>query len=260
MSTTPILPKLVITPSTPLPGSTSYFDEPSHPPYPLNPSSMDTHLIQQQREKRRSRSSSFSSSSTSPSSSSSSSTISEKRHSYSMSRSYSLPQESYLNLPTKQSLTRSNNNNMKKPLKSPLISIIFLLFAFLVVLSTAMCTSSSAGKLLDIQRETTQKFSKILNLNVNGGCNKKILASTSKPDFMLDLDSEIEEPHHQHQQKIELNDLEKEDEGSLPFAKGILDYFWNKDSWNDYHHNHPSVISAGHAISLDGNAIWDFDS
>ncbi|WWD03708.1 hypothetical protein V865_001764 [Kwoniella europaea PYCC6329] len=215
MTTTPTLPKLIITPSTPLPPNTAYFDL---PPSSLPSPYFQTISEKDERQSRR-RSQSFDNDKVND--------YTEKRPA--PIRSYSLPTDSYLSLP---SPTRPKSG--KRPLRSPLISILFLAFAFLMVLSTAMCTSSSAGKLLDIQREAGKKINDLLRIK---GCKE----------------------HNEGSQISEVGFEESgSDQGGAGGVKSLFDFLWNREE--EYHHYANSLVTAGPAISLDGSAIWDFDS
>ncbi|OCF77366.1 hypothetical protein I204_01354 [Kwoniella mangroviensis CBS 8886] len=218
MTTTPTLPKLIITPSTPLPPNTSYFD---FPPSPLPSPSSQTFTANDEIQSRR-RSQSFDNDKVNE--------YTEKRPA--PIRSYSLPTDSYLSLP---SPTRPKSG--KRPLRSPLISILFLAFAFLLVLSTAMCTSSSAGKLLDIQREAGKKINDLLRLK---GCKEHNEGSQVTVTGLAELESD------------------QGGAGGAGGVKSLFDFLWHREE--EYQHYANSLITAGPAISLDGSAIWDFDS
>ncbi|WVW86229.1 hypothetical protein I302_108271 [Kwoniella bestiolae CBS 10118] len=220
MPTTPTLPRLIITPSTPLPPSQHYFDLPS--PLP-SPTSQKPHIDYDTIKTRR-QSQSFEHDEH------------EYEHSHSEkasrpipTRSYSLPTESYLSPPP-----TAHPRSGKRPLRmaSPLISILFLLFAFLLVLSTAMCTSSSAGRLLDLQREAGRKIHDLLRMK-GYGCGG-------------------------HENEVSPSDLNAEVLAEVGRGGSLLDLFWGGEE--EYEHYAHSLVVAGPAISLDGSAIWDFDS
>ncbi|WWC64520.1 uncharacterized protein I303_107130 [Kwoniella dejecticola CBS 10117] len=268
MTTTPPLPRVIITPSTPLFSSSSNFDSTRLPsPRSAGRSTVPAPIpLDAISEKPRTRSRSLTTSSTTSNSSKSESTyhsfsdIEMEKGSYirpipilNPTRSYSLPSfpsEAYL-APPRLSAPRSG----KRPLRSPLISVVFLLFAFLLVLSTAMCTSSSAGRLLDLQRAAGEKIHGLLQFNLEG-CGKDAIAksaSSTKAGTGEDTDLTGQSDSLAQAQ----NEMEVKASGN-----GLLDLlFWHADDWREYRDQWThSIASAGPAISLDGAAIWDFDS
>ncbi|WRT70172.1 uncharacterized protein IL334_007166 [Kwoniella shivajii] len=203
MPTTPRPPKLIITPCTPSRRSVDYFILPDSLPSPSASPTSST-FYHEYTEKSRPRS-------TSPSSS-------EKRPK--AIRSYSLPSESYLSPPSPLPRPRSG----KRPLRSPLISILFLIFAFMLVVSTVMCTSPSAGRLLDIQRKAGEKIHIMLK-----GCDpsKSIISPDAEGEELI---------------------------GTTGIGRGLIDLIWSREEWEHY-----TNTVTGPAMSLDG-AVWDYDS
>ncbi|WVR07631.1 hypothetical protein IAU60_004673 [Kwoniella sp. DSM 27419] len=211
-------PRLIITPSTPVAPSVSQLaftppaSDPSKLPSPRNSRGASLY------------------------------TISEKRRARSASRSRSgsvervakekippLPLEAYLAPPSH--LPQASTG--KRPLRSPLISILFLLCTFLLVLSTLLCTTDHSVRFLELQQkgmarlsQTSRSVGDIVRGSVGGAPGR--LGSTSPP-----LPSTPCTASKQH------------------VARGGI--ILNEEEWNHY-----TSIIGGPAMSI-GGQVWDLD-
>ncbi|WWC72070.1 uncharacterized protein I206_106030 [Kwoniella pini CBS 10737] len=230
MTTTPPLPKLIITPSTPL--TKSNFEITNSLPSSRKLQYTSNQQISSKSEKPRLRSSSISSyHSFSNFSDEKEEEEEDEKSKLNLISSLSLPSNSYLNLPNSNS-NLQRQIEKKQKFKSTLISIFFIIFTFLLIIFTTICTSStssSVDRILKIQIGLNEKFTNLLSLRGN---------------YELDLDIPIREDHNSEPTEIQTS------------GNGLFDFlFWQND--DSFTH---SIISAGPAISLDGAAIWDFDS
>ncbi|WVR00136.1 hypothetical protein IAU59_007278 [Kwoniella sp. CBS 9459] len=234
-------PRLIITPSTPLLADT--FDHDASASFPSSSGSRHVHAqassLPTISEKRSSRSRSGSRSSAALSSSSSSSSRSPPHDTKRLSSAVYLAPPPHLASPM----------TGKRPLRSPLISILFIGFTLMLLLSTAFCTSDTSVRFLEMQQE---KFRSLREKGGNafaltlGGLDK------GRKDFVAGGMVASTAPGHNHDHDHDADVISAKPEGNEGYV-GEDGLIMSNEEWEHY----TSTIG-GPAITMSGQ-VWDIE-
>ncbi|WVF72946.1 hypothetical protein IAT40_007764 [Kwoniella sp. CBS 6097] len=239
-------PRLIITPSTPLLADTFDHDASSSLPSPSGSRQMPMPMsssLPTISEKRSSRSRSGS-----RSSSSSSRTSSSSRSYDAQTKTQRCTSPMYLSPPP--SLTSPMSG--KRPLRSPLISILFIGFTLMLLLSTAFCTSDASVRLLEMQQEKfrvlREKSGKALSFGrtkygANGGGRKDFVAGGSMEASTA--------PCHGATVVVGADSAAGEVDGSTGEEEDGL--IMSSEEWEHY-----TNTIGGPAVSM-GGQVWDIE-
>ncbi|OCF38073.1 hypothetical protein I316_00297 [Kwoniella heveanensis BCC8398] len=249
-------PRLIITPSTPLLADT--FDHVNHPSSLPSPSGSrhmyNTISLPNVSEKRSSRSRSGSRSSSSASASASRASSVSSSYDVKTHRSSSAS-PMYLSPPPSLASPMSG----KRPLRSPLISILFIGFTLLLLLSTAFCTSDTSVRFLEMQQEKfrtlRQKSGKAFSLGLGGGREGK----EARMDFVAGAMEASTAPRHDGDTGATVSATIGSDPAVVEEVAGVKGkvgedgLIMSSEEWKHY----TSTIG-GPAVSMTGQ-VWDIE-